>query len=630
MKMPVAHDSSLTVVRHELEAVCGEMVAAERRFLASRTDIPDARQGSAANLVHYLAMRRRDLRGLQAQLASLGLSSLGRAEAQVLSTVQSVLGLLYRLDGNGDRPPTLAPTAPGGGAARLRLHTHALFGPAPADRDVRIMVTMPGDAAHDARLIRDLLVSGMDCMRINTAHDDADAWGRMLSHLSQAREETGRSCRVLMDVAGPKLRTEAVEPGPPVVRWRPERDVCGCVTTPARIWLTSVDGGGPAPGPASATLPVDDSWLSDLAIGDRLRLEDARDKKRELIVVGRGEGGVWAESEQTAYVLPGTRLRRKGTHHRRDTHVGDLPATPRFIVVKPGDTLIVSRGAAGGRPAVLNKDGQVLEPAVIGVTAAAIFDAVQPGQPIWFDDGRIGGVIRSAGADRIEVSVSHARPDGSGLSGDKGINLPDTDLRMPSLTPKDLDDLRFIAAHADIVGYSFVRTAADVDVLQSHLADVSTRELGLILKIETRQAFEHLPSLLLAAMRSPASGVMIARGDLAVECGYERLAEVQEEILWMAEASHTPVIWATQVLENLAKDGIPSRAEITDAAMGERAECVMLNKGPYILDAVRALDNILTRMQAHQRKKSAMLRHLELADRFLDTQVPAGVIHGDD
>ena len=187
---------------------------------------------------------------------------------------------------------------------------------------------------------------------------------------------------------------------------------------------------------------------------------------------------------------------------------------------------------------------------------------------------------------------------------------------MPALTPKDLSDLRFVASRADIVGYSFVRTESDVRELQNHLATLRRPDLGLILKIETRRAFENLPALLLAAMRSPASGVMIARGDLAVECGYERLAEVQEEILWMAEASHTPVIWATQVLERLAKDGIPSRAEITDAAMGERAECVMLNKGPYILDAVRALDNILTRMQTHQRKKSAMLRQLGIADRF--------------
>lgn len=81
---------------------------------------------------------------------------------------------------------------------------------------------------------------------------------------------------------------------------------------------------------------------------------------------------------------------------------------------------------------------------------------------------------------------------------------------------------------------------------------------------------------------------MIARGDLAVECGYERMAEVQEEILWICEAAHLPVIWATQVLESLAKKSQPSRAEITDAAMGERPECVMLNKGPHIAAAVSA------------------------------------------
>ena len=109
---------------------------------------------------------------------------------------------------------------------------------------------------------------------------------------------------------------------------------------------------------------------------------------------------------------------------------------------------------------------------------------------------------------------------------------------------------------------------------------------------------------------------MIARGDLAVECGCERLAEVQEEILWICEAAHVPVIWATQVLETLAKHGLPSRAEITDAAMGDRAECVMLNKGPHIVEAVRVLDDILSRMEAHQSKKRAMLRSLRLATDF--------------
>ncbi|HWS74560.1 MAG TPA: pyruvate kinase, partial [Quisquiliibacterium sp.] len=132
----------------------------------------------------------------------------------------------------------------------------------------------------------------------------------------------------------------------------------------------------------------------------------------------------------------------------------------------------------------------------------------------------------------------------------------------------------------------------------------------ILLKVETRRAFENLPALIFSAMASPAAGLMIARGDLAVECGYERLAEVQEEILWAAEAAHMPVVWATQVLETLARTGLPSRAEITDAAMGERAECVMLNKGPHILDAIRTLDDILRRMQSHQAKKRPLLRAL--------------------
>jgi pyruvate kinase len=110
------------------------------------------------------------------------------------------------------------------------------------------------------------------------------------------------------------------------------------------------------------------------------------------------------------------------------------------------------------------------------------------------------------------------------------------------------------------------------------------------------------------------AGVMIARGDLAVECGYERMAEVQEEILWACEAAHMPVVWATQVLETLTKTGLPSRAEITDAAMGGRAECVMLNKGPHIGEAMHALDNILRRMQEHQDKKRPLLRALKSWD----------------
>jgi pyruvate kinase len=191
------------------------------------------------------------------------------------------------------------------------------------------------------------------------------------------------------------------------------------------------------------------------------------------------------------------------------------------------------------------------------------------------------------------------------------------------MTDKDRADLSFIGTHADMVALSFANTVDDVRALRAAMAPLGDAQPAIVLKIETKRGFENLPAMLLESMKAPRCGVMIARGDLAVECGFERLAEVQEEILWLCEAAHVPVIWATQVLESLAKTGQPSRAEITDAAMGQRAECVMLNKGPHVLSAVRVLDDILGRMQSHKAKRRALLRELRLAQ-----ALPAEIIRG--
>lgn len=121
----------------------------------------------------------------------------------------------------------------------------------------------------------------------------------------------------------------------------------------------------------------------------------------------------------------------------------------------------------------------------------------------------------------------------------------------------------------------------------------------------------NLPDMVVNAAGRQPTGIMIARGDLAVEIGFARMAEMQEEILWIGEAAHVPVIWATQVLEHLIKKGTPSRGEMTDAAMAARAECVMLNKGPYLFEAIDELDTLLGRMGEHQHKKTPLLRRLK-------------------
>ncbi|HEY8014038.1 MAG TPA: pyruvate kinase, partial [Dongiaceae bacterium] len=159
----------------------------------------------------------------------------------------------------------------------------------------------------------------------------------------------------------------------------------------------------------------------------------------------------------------------------------------------------------------------------------------------------------------------------------------------------------------------FVETAADIELLQGEMAKrrPDWDRLGLVAKIETPRAVSNLPALIVQAAGRQPLAVMIARGDLAVEIGFERLAEMQEEILWLCEAAHVPVIWATQVLESLVKTGMPSRGDMTDAAMSARAECVMLNKGPNLAAGIAALDGLLRRMSENQSKKTPQLRALQ-------------------
>lgn len=610
---------------HELSAIRQSMLDLEALGLQQAGEIHPTYLQSARNLFHYLALRRHEMRPIQERLSALGLSSLGGTESHVLTSVNKALEALHRLA----QMPAYEPTTPAPinsfeeGRALLEQHTEVLLGPPPAKRTTRIMVTMPTEAANAPELIEQLLANGMDCMRINCAHDDASAWKRMIEHLRHAEQSLGRKCRILMDLAGPKLRTAGIEPGPQVIKWRPRRNPGGKIISPAKIWLYPEEHPTVPPAPADASLPVSGLWLERLSIGDRIDFEDQRGAQRHVRVVETVGQCFWLEADQTAYVAPGTVLRlRSGRKKDRDRQktdevkLGPLPAREQFLILKQADTLILTEDQIAGRPAQLDDEGKLISPAQIGCTLPAVFSDVRVGESIWFDDGKIGGVIESVESRQIIVRITQARVRGEKLRADKGINLPDSTLRLPALTEKDIRDLPFVVLHADIVGYSFVRNAADVDELESRLKLIGGGHLGIVLKIETREAFEQLPSLLAASMRTPCDGVMIARGDLAIECGFERMAEVQEQILWICEAGHVPVIWATQVLESVAKEGRASRAEISDAASSQRAECVMLNKGEHIVKALQSLDNILQRMQSHQHKKRSMLRPLALASRF--------------
>jgi pyruvate kinase len=611
----------IAALRTELDSLYADIqsVAAEGRDFIN--GVPPNHRDSACNLIHYLALRRHDLRALQSKLSALGLSSLGRSEARVIASVEAVRAALQALADHKDRRTSVDADS-SSQKELLAAHTQALLGPTPANRRVRIMVTMPTEAARDYSLTHELVRNGMDCMRINCAHDDAGVWTRMIEHVRRASRALGRPCGIAMDLGGPKLRTGPLEPGPAVLKIRPERDAYGRITAPARVWLAA-PGGRSAPSPADAALSLPTAWLKQLHIGGTLEFSDARGAHRILKVVHVDAEGVWTELYKTSYLIPGTKMRRVGARGKGASAVlGEFTSREEPIVLHAGDMLLVNRSLEPGRTAIRDSRGRVLTPAVIGCTLPDVFEDVRSGDAICFDDGKIGGVIENIEPERATVKITRARAGGEKLRADKGINLPDSVLRLSSLTASDIDNLEFVVRHADMVSLSFANSAADVELLQQHLKRLGGEKLGVILKIETRRGFENLPEMLFAALRSARCGVMIARGDLAVECGFERLAEVQEEILWMCEAAHVPVIWATQVLESLAKEGFPSRAEITDAAMSERAECVMLNKGPHIREAVAVLDDILQRMETHVTKKRSMLRELNVAKRFLRQEGP--------
>ncbi|WP_448510450.1 pyruvate kinase [Immundisolibacter sp.] len=595
----------------ELQVLRESMLDAQARLAPTLADIEPGWRPSAINLAHYLAMRRYDMRRLQDRLAWVGVSSLGRAETHALANVDKVLGLLHLLAGRAwSSRSDDEPVGFRRGSALLEHHAEALFGPLPTQRTARIMVTLPSQAAADDALVAALVEGGMDIARINCAHDGADAWESMATRVRQAARRLGRPVRILMDLAGPKLRTGPVAAGRPVLKLKPARGATGQVTAPALLGLRALGSSAVVRG-ATWHLGVDPAWLAQLRTGDRVELVDARGARRRLEVTHRDAAGALLAGQQTAYLIEDTRLRlRRRGQGSVETAIGDLPAAVGRVHLRRGDTLLVTPGGLG-RDAVPATNRRRLKPATIPCTLPEVFGQVRRGERIWFDDGRIGGVIRRASPKGLRVEITEARACGEALAADKGINLPDSDLHLPALTAKDIEDLPRVARHADLVGLSFAQSAADVQALRTQLRALDAPELGVILKIETRRGFEHLPQMLLAAMACRSAGVMIARGDLAIECGYERLAEVQEELLWACEAAHMPVVWATQVLETLAKTGVPSRAEITDAAMGERAECVMLNKGPHILDALHTLDNILRRMQEHQAKKRPLLRALK-------------------
>ncbi|MEB3319298.1 MAG: pyruvate kinase [Cyanobacteriota bacterium] len=591
----------------DLRRLRERLVALEDQEAGTLAAIAPSYQESARNLLHCIAFHQSNHPGLVTALRERGLSSLEGCEGHLAASLAAVIRVLAQLEGEtaDGEDPLRGPSHRRSLELRKR-HSQALFGPSAQLGSRVIMVTLPAEAADHPAWIAELVEAGMGLARINCAHDTPAVWRRCIDNVRLASRATGRSCRIAMDLAGPKLRTGPLPPLAGVVEGRPRRDRFGRLLQPARLLARPAraeasDAVSPPPEPltgsapslAETVLPVLPEGWQSLEPGQRLRGRDASGRWRELQVVEVGAWGVRLSSHQRCRFTAGLRFVQEGGEGY--LVVDALPAVDGERLLRVGDGLRLTAAVSDAADA-------------IPCSCPEVFASVREGEPVVFDDGRIQGRVEAVHPRELLVRITAARARGSRLRSDKGINFPESTLSLAALTAKDLEDLAFAAAHADILSYSFVRRVADIEALHRQWARQGQAGLALVLKIETRQAFLNLPRLLLAAMAHPAPlGVMIARGDLAIECGWEALAEIQEEILHLCAAAHVPCIWATQVLDSMVRHGTPTRAEITDAAMGARADALMLNKGPNLTATVQTLHTILagmeTRLPEHGRHR---------------------------
>ncbi len=599
---------NLQEISTQIDQILNKVRDYESRYRQQILNVHPNYQKSAKNLIHYLALRTFDNDILQNKLYEIGLPSSTSSESSVLQnivTFKTIINSLLKNDINIDTNISLANSE----SRQLLLNnTDALFGKIKNNRVTRIMVTQPTLAAEDEIFAENLTKLGMDCARVNCAHDDEIVWKKIIDNTKKANPD----CKIMMDLGGPKLRTGKMKPGHKVIHIKPKRNTLGQVIAPAKIWLAPFGVTPPNKEEADAIIPVNKKWLKKTKKGSYIVFKDSRDKKCKITIDIKEGLGRWASCKDSAFVTTGALLNvfleDKSTSEIHSVH--ELLPLEEVIFLYEGDILRLDKEPILGEPKKINEEGELIELAHISCTLPEVFTNVKVGEPVYFDDGKIEGFIKETNPDHLLIEITTTKKNGGKLKADKGINLPESKLLINGLTEKDKTDVKFIVKHADAVNFSFVNNKQDVEDLLNEFKELDAA-LGIILKIETKEAFKNLPSIILKAMENYPIGVMIARGDLAIETGWKNFAIIQEEIMRICDAAHIPDIWATQVLENLAKKGIPTRSEITDAALAERAECVMLNKGWYIDKAVKMLDKILCKMQKLQKKKGNLIPKLE-------------------
>ena len=600
-----------------MKSVYDDIEIIRTNLLKVREDLDaDAyRYKSLLNLYQYLRLREDDWTKLQEKLFLLSLSSLGRSYAHVSASVDTLHDQLCCSLGVKEIPSKKTATF-----HHLNIEdsieiasknaTNLLGGKTSSrlsKQSTSLMITLPSNAMqNNGALIKKLAKSKVGIFRINTAHDSADYWKEMAKTITAANKSLDErsKAKIFVDLAGPKIRTGLarkinmpIEMGSNKIEKeifiyhddrdsKPEsKDTLSLKITPAQIVIS-------------------DKFYSTLQNNKSIKIKDVNGKKAKIKIIDKSSAYARCTIDKKVFLDKNSILK----YNKKTTAIKNIVPQSELIRVFVGDEIIVTQKKVLATAAITTKKGSVVQPAIISCNHSGILKDVKKGDPIFIDDGKVSLEVIEEGKDAIRCKVTVAKANGTLIKEEKGINFPNTFINTSAITALDKKNLKSVIEFADSVSVSFCQSAEDVKTVQKLLHQYGKKDIGIIAKIETKQAVLNMPEILSQLLKSKNSGVMIARGDLAIEVGFENLAHIQESLLDICDAAHLPVIWATQVLESKMKHNLPSRAEVTDAAMSSRAECVMLNKGPFAFDTIDVLTSILHNMHKSFKKNRQLLK----------------------
>ncbi|KND49454.1 MAG: pyruvate kinase [Parcubacteria bacterium C7867-003] len=275
-----------------------------------------------------------------------------------------------------------------------------------------------------------------------------------------------------------------------------------------------------------------------------------------------------------------------------------------------------------GQTFTLTTDDILGDETIVSVNYLLLPKEVKKGHIIFMHDGKKKLEVKEVKGKKVICKVLV----GGEIKGRRGLNMPDSDLTVKSLTEKDLKDLEFgIKNDVDFIALSFVRRPSDIAELRKIL-DKRKSKAGIIAKIETPQAVSNIDEII-----SLCDGIMIARGDLAIEVPYEKVPGLQKMMIRKCNDAGKPVITATQMMESMIKSSVATRAEVSDVANAilDGTDAVMLSEestlGDYPIEAVTVMRTIAKEMEKDYPER-AIVRVGEKGETKVSDSVTSSVV----